>query len=255
MGRIVSVHSYRGGTGKSNITANLAYLVAKRGKHVAVLDTDIQSPGVHLIFGLDGQRLVYTLSDFVFGRCELAETVYDVSRQIGLGAGAGRVYLLPSSMAVDDISRIIAEGYDVNRFSKEFRRLIAELDLDYLFLDTHPGLNRETLLTIAISDELLILLRPDTQDYHGTAVLLEVASRLNVPRIRMVVNKVVNGMTAESVRTHVQAAYGHAVIGVLPLDESMAIVGSRELFAHIHPEHPLTMALHDVTDDLTNLGG
>ncbi|MCC5810374.1 MAG: MinD/ParA family protein [Ectothiorhodospiraceae bacterium] len=253
MGRTVSVHSYRGGTGKSNITANLAYLLASRGQRVAVLDTDIQSPGVHLILGLKAQRIVHTLSDFVLGRCELAETVYDVSRQIGLDPSEGQVYLLPSSMAVDDISRVIAEGYDVSRLGREFRRLMDELALDFLFLDTHPGLNRETLLTIAVSDDLVVLLRPDTQDYHGTAVLLEVANRLRVPRIRMVVNKMVNGMTPENVRAHVQAAYGQAVIGVLPLDEDMAIMGSRDLFSRVHPRHPLTMALNDVANHLLDL--
>lgn len=243
MAQIVSVHSYRGGTGKSNITANLAYLLAKRGQRVAVLDTDIQSPGVHLIFGIEPERMVYTLSDFVFGKCELAETVYDIDRNCGLAEGSGKLYLLPSSLAVDDISRVVAEGYDVHCFNKEFKRLIAELQLDFLFLDTHPGLNRETLLTAAISDQLLILLRPDKQDYHGTAVLLEVATRLQVPNIFVVVNKVAERIDPETMRSQIRSAYGHEVIGILPLDAAMAILGSRQLFAGCQPQHPLTNEL------------
>jgi len=50
--KIISVHSYRGGTGKSNVTANLAVCLAAAGKRVAVVDTDIQSPGIHMLFGL-----------------------------------------------------------------------------------------------------------------------------------------------------------------------------------------------------------
>ncbi len=42
------------GTGKSNLTANLASLVALEGNRVAVVDTDIQSPGIHVPFGLRG---------------------------------------------------------------------------------------------------------------------------------------------------------------------------------------------------------
>ena len=53
MAKIVSVHSYRGGTGKSNLTANLAACLAAAGKRVAVVDTDIQSPGIHMLFGLE----------------------------------------------------------------------------------------------------------------------------------------------------------------------------------------------------------
>ena len=53
MSKIISVHSFRGGTGKSNTSANLAYLCALRGLKVGVVDTDIQSPGIHVLFGMD----------------------------------------------------------------------------------------------------------------------------------------------------------------------------------------------------------
>jgi len=48
--KIISTHSFRGGTGKSNTTANLAVLVARAGWRVGIIDTDIQSPGVHVLF-------------------------------------------------------------------------------------------------------------------------------------------------------------------------------------------------------------
>ena len=53
MPQIISVHSYRGGTGKSNITANLATIIAARNRRVGVVDTDIQSPGIHILFSLN----------------------------------------------------------------------------------------------------------------------------------------------------------------------------------------------------------
>ena len=56
MSKIIAVHSYRGGTGKSNTTANLAAIYAQQGLRVGVVDTDIQSPGIHILFGLENQR-------------------------------------------------------------------------------------------------------------------------------------------------------------------------------------------------------
>ena len=41
MSRIVSIHSFRGGTGKSNTTANVAALLASEGRRIGVVDTDI----------------------------------------------------------------------------------------------------------------------------------------------------------------------------------------------------------------------
>ena len=53
MSRIISIHSFRGGTGKSNTTANVAALLAAEGLRIGVVDTDIQSPGIHVLFGVD----------------------------------------------------------------------------------------------------------------------------------------------------------------------------------------------------------
>ena len=57
MGEIISIHSFRGGTGKSNLTANIATQVAMRGKRVGIVDTDINSPGIHVLFGFDETRI------------------------------------------------------------------------------------------------------------------------------------------------------------------------------------------------------
>ena len=68
MARIVSVHSFRGGTGKSNTTANVAAVLAQSGLRVGVIDTDIQSPGIHVLFGLSGEQ-----SDRLAERLPLAQ--------------------------------------------------------------------------------------------------------------------------------------------------------------------------------------
>lgn len=254
MGKIVSVHSYRGGTGKSNLSANLAWLLASAGKRVAVLDTDLQSPGVHMVFGFDSERMTSTLTDFLFGKCEVEEAAYDLTRTLAI-EGPGALYLLPSSMKVDDISRIIAEGYDVGRMSDELRKLMEELELDCLLLDTHPGLNRETMLSTSVSDLLLILIRPDTQDFHGTAVLLKVARALSVPRTFIVGNKVAQSLPREEVRSQIEAAFGAEVLGLLPLSEEMAVLGSRDLFARKYPNHAISRELRAVGERLlTELG-
>ena len=62
--------------------------------------------------------------------------------------------------------------------------------LDYLLIDTHPGLNEETLLSITLTDVLLVVLRPDSQDDQGTSVTVEVARTLDVPRLLLLINKV-----------------------------------------------------------------
>ena len=68
MPQIISVHSYRGGTGKSNTTANIAALLAGDGCRIGVVDTDIQSPGIHILFGFDESEMCHSLNDYLWGR-------------------------------------------------------------------------------------------------------------------------------------------------------------------------------------------
>lgn len=253
--RTISIHSYRGGTGKSNFTANVAWWLAKQGRRVGVIDTDLQSPGVHMVFEFDTDRITFTLSDFLFGKCEVHEAAYDLSRSIGVDGG-GAVVLLPSSMRVEAITRILAEGYDVGKFHDSLNTLGQELELDYVLLDTHPGLNRETMMTTAISDLLLVLLRPDTQDFHGTAVLLEVAKRLGVPRTFLAANKVVSSLSRQEMQGMVDESFDSELIGCIPLSEEMAALGSRGLFSARYPDHPITRDLREISLRITSeLGG
>ena len=79
MGEIISVHSFRGGTGKSNLAANMAAILARQGKRVGIVDTDIQSPGVHVLFGYDESRMTRSLNDYLWGQAQIEDIAYDVS--------------------------------------------------------------------------------------------------------------------------------------------------------------------------------
>ena len=191
MSKIISVHSFRGGTGKSNTTANLSAIIAAKGLRVGVIDTDINSPGIHVLFGLHEDDIKYSLNDYLWGKCEIDKAAHDVTAMLNSdlqgGAGAippgGKVFLIPSSIKVGEIARILREGYDVGLLNDGFQNLVRDLKLDVLLIDTHPGLNEETLLSVAISDALAIIMRPDQQDYQGTGVTVEVARKLDVPRM------------------------------------------------------------------------
>jgi MinD-like ATPase involved in chromosome partitioning or flagellar assembly len=128
--------------------------------------------------------------------------------------------------------------------------LIDELLLDYLLIDTHPGLNEETLLSIAISDVLVVLLRPDRQDFQGTAVTVEVARKLEVRQLVMVLNKVLPSVIARGFVDEVTRAYGAPIFGVLPEAPEMLELGSSGLFTLQFPDHPLSGEIRQVATRL-----
>jgi MinD-like ATPase involved in chromosome partitioning or flagellar assembly len=250
MAKIVSVHSYRGGTGKSNLTANLAALLAAAGKRVAVVDTDIQSPGIHMLFGVEDTTDRRTLNDYLWGRCRVEETAVDVTPKV-VAEAHGQVWLVPSSLQSGEIARVLREGYDVGLMNEGLQDLIDHLALDYLLIDTHPGLNEETLLSIAISDVLVVLLRPDRQDFQGTAVTVEVARKLEVRELVMVLNKVLPSVAARGFVEEVRRAYGAPIVGVLPEAPEMLELGSGGLFTLLFPTHQLSEEIRQVATRLT----
>lgn len=251
MAKIVSVHSFRGGTGKSNTTANVATTIAAAGYRVAIVDTDIQSPGIHVLFGMDNNPPELTLNHYLWGDCAIADAAYEVSPE-PVKQGNGSIFLVPSSSNGGDITRVLKEGYDVRLLRNGMRNLLKDLNLDFVFVDTHPGLNEETLLSIALSNILVVILRPDRQDFQGTAVTIDLAQKLKVPKILVVVNRVLQQSNLEDIRQQVASKYNAPVAGVLLNCDEMMQLASSDLFCFRYPNHPLTSEIQQVAAQIMN---
>jgi len=239
MPKVVSIHSYRGGTGKSNFTANLATTVAMQGFRVGVVDTDLPSPGIHNIFDLDLEKAPKTLNSYLWGEAPIEATGYDVTDAAGI-TNQGTLLLVPSSVKPDDIAKVLKNGYDVKLLNDGFRQLVKGLELDYLFIDTHPGLSKETFLSIAISHVLVLILRPDKQDYQGTAVTMDVARQLNVRKMLLAINKAYRSLNREVLKQKVEETYGTPVAGIFPLSEDVVQLASEGVFCTRFPDHPIS---------------
>jgi MinD-like ATPase involved in chromosome partitioning or flagellar assembly len=250
MSRVIAIHSFRGGTGKSNAAANVATLLAADGQRIGVVDTDLQSPGIHTLFGLDQEAVRYSLNEYLWGRCHIKQAAHDLTTSLDAGL-RGRLYLVPSSIKVNDIARVIRDGYDVGLLNEGLRQLVKQLSLDVLLLDTHPGLNEETLLSIAMSNTVAIVMRPDQQDYEGTRVTLSVARKLKVPDLVLVVNKTPSVFDPEEVRERVAKTYDCEVTAVLPHSDELMTLSSEGVFALHYPDHPVTDLYRQIAARLT----
>lgn len=249
MPKVVAIHSYRGGTGKSNFTANLATTVALQGNRVGVVDTDLPSPGIHNLFCLEPEQVSKTLNDYLWGNSSIEDAAYDVSANVGV-TNPGKLYLIPSSVKADDIARILKDGYDVKLLNDGFRNLVKTLQLDYLFIDTHPGLSKETLLSIIISHMLVLILRPDKQDYQGTAVTVDIARQLKVRKMLLAVNKAHSQLNLETLKQKVEETYQETVAGAFPLSEDVVQLASEGVFCVRYPEHHISQEFRKVSQHI-----
>jgi MinD-like ATPase involved in chromosome partitioning or flagellar assembly len=216
---------------------------------VGVVDTDVQSLGSHILFGLDESEIDQALDDYLAGRCSIEEAIYDVGRRIGDGeimSAGGSLYLIPSCIHISEVERILREECDVCSLNDAFEAFIGTCDLDYLFVDAPAGLGARALISVAISDLLLILLRPDQQDFQGTAVVTGIARGLGIPHRQLVINMAFPSQNADELKRQVEQAYRSPVAAVLPFSQDMVWLASADVFCLCYPDSPYSHRIQQI---------
>ena len=246
---IIATHSYRGGTGKSNVTANIASELALTGLRVGVVDTDLPSPGIHILFGQDEPAV--TINGVINEDYSVARAFIDVTP--AAATYLGKIFLLAGSPKPGDIAKIVKEGYSMDQMVDIYRGFIKAAALDVLLLDTHPGINETTLFSITVADLLLMILRPDRQDYQGTAVTVDVARKLGVPDLRLLMNKALTSLDWATLKSTIESTYQAPCLGILPQNDDIMRYGGSGLFSQQEPAHPFTLELKTIVSQLLPL--
>ena len=251
MARIVTVHSNRGGTGKSHLAANLASLIACSGARVGLLDTALQSAGLHQLFGLTLTGSSPTLATYLGGGCEIEDALYDVSSVVDAAASGGQLLLVPSSANPRDTADLLNRGYDLGLLADACSQLIERHDLDMLLLDTHPGLSNESSLSIALADIAVLVVRPDGVSAippPGPAV-----STYQWPRRLVVVNMLPSGGDEAALRDQLRADVGVDPVAVIPFSNELGALNSERVFACDFPQDRLVGQFRRIVGEL--MGG
>jgi MinD-like ATPase involved in chromosome partitioning or flagellar assembly len=96
----------------------------------------------------------------------------------------------------------------------------------------------------------VLILRPDTQDYQGTSVTVEVARKLDVHGLMLVVNKVPQVFDLDQIKKTVEETYSAPVAALIPHSDEMMILGSSGVFVLHHPDDVVTVALNQIVDTI-----
>jgi septum site-determining protein MinD len=251
MRKIITIHSFRRGVGKSSLASNLAASFTLQGKRVALIDADFQQSSAHLFFGMsDGDALI-TLNDYLSGRWSILDAVQDVTERLNAPqAHRGKLFLLSPSTKQSDIMRMLRSGIDGDRFTEGLTSLYDELNLDVLIIDSAPGVNEDTLTSVAMASTLLLVMHPENQSFQGTAVIVEVAKALSVPKIQIILNDIPASLNVEEAETQIEQAYQCGSGLVLPHSDELMALASRTLFVVKYPEHALTEKIYRLGNSL-----
>ncbi len=178
MTKVIAVHSFKGGTGKTTLTANIASILALHHR-VGVMDLDLSGPGLHVLFGLKKGEVKATLTDIFLGDATPSEVIIDLTPRFPKLKGG--LYFCPASNKVEDMLRLLKSGLEVSLFQDTLQKVGEQCNLDYIIVDTHPGVENDTVLAMGCCDALVLVSRVDQQDLFGTAVMVLLAETFEKP--------------------------------------------------------------------------
>ncbi|AGW12955.1 MinD/ParA family protein [Megalodesulfovibrio gigas] len=196
---VMSVTSGKGGVGKTNISANLAYSLARQGKRVILLDADLGLANVDIVLGVSPQRNLFhlfhegaTLEDILF------PTPYGFS-------------ILPASSGVADM---------ISLTTGQKLELLEAMDaleehIDYLIVDTGAGINDNVLYFNLAVQERLVVMTPEPTSLTDAYALIKVLTlQHDVERFRILVNMAPSEKEAKEVYARLAKACDHFLAGV-----------------------------------------
>jgi len=213
-GRIVTVFSPKGGTGKTATSTNLAAAFAKyEGKRTLLLDLDLQFGDAAIMLGLEPEKTIY---DLVVAPGELdSEKLagYTTRHPSGLD-------ILPAPVRPAD-AELVTE-------SKLSRLLeVARESYDVIVVDTSPFFHGPMLATLDRTDELLLVCGLDVPTLKNVRLALQTLELLAFPqnRIRLVLNRANSKVGMK--RNEVEAALEVKVRFEVPSDRAVPIAVNR----------------------------
>jgi MinD-like ATPase involved in chromosome partitioning or flagellar assembly len=255
MSKIIAVHSYKGGTGKTSLSVNLAATFAKLGKKVALFDLDFRAPSLFAILKAEDSEC--WVNDYLNSTCEIDKTLIDLSSRL---TGGGKFYASlanPATEAIRDMSSKDRkwEMRALGRLLSLKDSLLKEQGFDYIVFDTSPGLQYSSINAIVAADFVVVATTGDRSDVNGTKRMLKELYNLFEKKTGLVLNKVIDpSLTAKKAElaNNIKTTYQVPMLGVIPCFCEILRAEGNLIFVQDKPDHPFTKILSEMARKIEN---
>lgn len=257
MGKIIAVHSYKGGTGKTLLSVNLAATFVKLGKKVCLFDLDFRAPSLATL--LKVEKAEHWLNDYLNGTCEIDKVLVDLSDRIHNGGKLFVGFANPTTEAIRDMTAKDRkwEMRALGRLLSLRTSLLNDKGFDYLIFDTSPGLQYSSINAIVGADIVLVATTFDRSDVDGTRRMLRELYDLFEKKTEIVLNKVLQDVVSKSGKEAMQAKvkdlYMVPLLGVIPCFCDILKGEGNIIFAQEKPEHPFTRILEEIAGKIDKM--
>jgi flagellar biosynthesis protein FlhG len=156
--RTLSITSGKGGVGKTTVTANMAYALAKKGQRVLIFDGDLGMANIDIMFGVKSE---HSIMDVLSGDKDISEVIVPLAPNISL---------IPGGSGIVELNRL-------NAFER--RSLVdavssMDYQYDYLLIDTAPGITDNVLYLNSAAQRSTVIITPDPSSLADSYALIKV---------------------------------------------------------------------------------
>ena len=249
MGKIIAVHSYKGGTGKTLLSVNLAATFAKQGKKVCLFDLDFRAPSLFAI--LKVEKAECYVNDYLNNTCDINRVLIDQTSRV---PGKGKFFVALANPATEAIRDMSAkdrkwEMRALGRLLYLRNALLNDKGFDYLVFDTSPGLQYSSINAIVAADLVAVATTGDRSDVDGTQRMLKELYSLFEKKTGIVINKVLDFNSKarqEELYERVKNSYQVPLLGLVPCFCDILRAEGNFIFVQDKPEHPFSKLLDEM---------
>jgi MinD-like ATPase involved in chromosome partitioning or flagellar assembly len=246
MGEVITVHSFKGGSGKTVVASNLALALAMKGHNVALLDFDFKAPSLFTVFR-PKKEFEFWLNDWSSGGCSILESLVDLSDHFVLPEK--RLQVGFADPKGESIKKSLQEHLTPEGQASFYQHVIGDLSnlirsgVEFVLLDTSPGFSYTSLAAILSCDRLLLVTKTDDLDLTGTTELIKtVYDAILKKKIILVVNHappqiLLNPGEGEKLKEEITAMLNLKITALIPCYCDLVAARGRGLIVHDNPEH------------------
>lgn len=174
MGKVISVVSGKGGTGKTLFASNMGALLAMGGSSVVLIDMDMGLRNLDIYLGLEN-NVVYNVMDVISGMCRIKQALVRDKRFKSL-------YLMSAAPPKDerDITPLHVKVL-CERLKQEF---------DYIIIDGSAGIGDNMDLAACAADTVVVITEPEAASIRDADVVDRELEKMGIKDKCCVVNKV-----------------------------------------------------------------
>ncbi|MFV2014873.1 MAG: MinD/ParA family protein [Candidatus Heimdallarchaeota archaeon] len=168
----IAIHSHKGGVGKTLISINLAALLMRQGYNVCLLDADFSAPNLHTFFNVKTSNYV---NRYINKEIKLEDCMHKIEFDQKVPGTLQVIFADPTSESINQMVHIDARTagnmlQGLMQLKMKLRK--PPFNIDYLILDTTPGIGLTTINSFVLTDNILFIIKLSNADIHGTVEMI-----------------------------------------------------------------------------------